>query len=93
MALLHPGDEPWPLDYWLCSFLHLHGMFRVMLHVSECMEDRTVSRFDPIHLFHTADFTDPLLAALGGDFNKVRTPVVTARRAVGGGWGGVTSTR
>ena len=50
-----------------------------MLHVSECMEDRTVSRFDPIHLFHTADFTDPLLAALGGDFNKVRTPVVTAR--------------
>ena len=64
-----------------------------MLFVSEWMEERTVSRFDLIHLCHTADFTESLLASLGGDFSKVSRWSSALLRGRGEGGGGGMWTR
>ncbi|KAL8596211.1 hypothetical protein ACOMHN_021251 [Nucella lapillus] len=36
----------------------------------DIMKERTETPFDPLHLFHLADYSDTLLTSLGGNFSK-----------------------
>ncbi|KAK7106063.1 dynein axonemal assembly factor 8-like [Littorina saxatilis] len=55
---------------------HASSLVRILVNelksenIVERMEDRAISKFDLIHLFHTTDYSDSLLVSLGGDFSK-----------------------